>query len=458
MHEVAVEPALPSSNVSPRVSPAVARLSFALLWLSETAFDLGTTLASFAIGVWIFAQTGSSQDYSFSVLAAAAAGMLMTPFAGAFADRHDRRWVVLGCDVAAILCTFAVVLGLLGERLGVEALYLYAALSAALAAVRRPAIRVAISSFVPKERFTQVGGLTGVSRAIVQVGAPAASGFLMGHFGLQSVLAVQLCLLTAGALLVFSALNRAGGTARGGALATPADSFWNGARSSFSGAWSYLREQPLMQLLLLYGALVQCLMVLATTLLTPLVLSTHSTDVLGLVMSVGIVGGLAGSMLVATRLIRRRLMRWVLLFDVLQCAAVLVAGLTTSTLIWCLAAFACLLGGSTSVACSCALWMRKAPLEHQGSVFALLGASNLLVMCLVLLAGGYLADQVLEPALLEGGALSASVGSWFGTGKGRGIGLLFFLSGAVGLLLTLAALASPRLRQLDLLVPERAEA
>jgi diaminobutyrate-2-oxoglutarate transaminase len=466
MQEVTVEAAATSTRDDPVMpplqhAPSRARSTFALLWLSETAFDLGTTLVSFAVGVWIFSRTGSAQDYSFSVLAAALAGMLATPFAGALADRHDRRWVVLSCDVAAIAGTFAIVLALLSGRLGIGALYAYAAVAAAVGALRRPSIRVAVSRFVPKDRFAQVGGLTGISRALVQVGAPAAAGFLMARMGLQGVMATQLCLLLAGAALVFAALTRAGADVRGGPRAgdppVRSTSLWRGAGASFSGALAYLREQPLMGALLGYGALVQCLLVLATTLLTPMVLSTHSSDVLGLVMSVGIVGGLLGSVLVATAWIRRGLMQWILACDALQCAAVLFAGCVTTPALWCAAAFVCLFCGSTSVACSHALWMRKAPMGRQGSVFALIAASNMLVMCVVLLAGGWLADAVLEPALRPGGALGATVGVWFGTGPGRGIGFLFFVSGAVGLALTVVALAHRRLRRLETLVPDGSE-
>jgi diaminobutyrate-2-oxoglutarate transaminase len=200
-------------------------------------------------------------------------------------------------------------------------------------------------------------------------------------------------------------------------------------------------------------------MVLATAMVTPLVLSTHSSGVLGLVMSVGIVGGLLGSILVATARLRQGLMQWVLACDALQCAAVLVAGCVTTPALWCAAAFVCLFCGSTSVACSHALWMRKAPAGRQGSVFALIAASNMLVMCAVLLAGGWLADAVLEPAMRAGGALGDTVVSaWFGTGPGRGIGLLFFATGAAGLVLTVFALFHRRLRRLETLVPDGGEA
>lgn len=430
------------------------RTAFLLLWLSESAVELGVALVGFAVGVWIYARTGSAQDYSFSIIAATAASLLLTPFAGALADRHDRRSVVLCCDIAAILAALTVVLLLLQQRLSVPMLYVYAAVAAAIGTLRRPAIRVAISHIVPKDRFAQVNGMTGISRALVQVIAPTGAGFLMAQSGLPLVMLLELLLIAAAAVLVFAALGHAGQVARRNAHVERI-SLLQGARRSFGGALAYLAEQPLMRGLLLYGVLVQCLMVLATTMMTPLVLSTHGSRALGLIMSVGIVGGLLGSLLVTAAAVKHRLMLWVLIGDGVQAAALLAAGLSTSVPAWCAAAFCCLFAGSASVACSGALWMRKTPLQRQGSVFALLAASNMLVMCLVLLLGGWLADNLLEPALAAGGAWSSGIGQWFGTGKGRGIGFLFFISGICGVLLTLAALAGRPLRQLDRRVPDR---
>src|SRR3954462_14018762 len=204
----------PGSSPERGLSAGAARSAFAMLWLSETAFDLGTLLVNFAIGVWIFAQTGSARDYSLSIIAATGSSMLVTPFAGAFADRYDRRRVVLICDLAAIAATTTATISFAVGRPAAAALYLYAAIAAAIATLRRPAIRVAISGFIARDRLAQVGGLVGISKAAVQIGAPSASGFLMGYLGLPVVLAVQVCLLSACALLVFGALTRAGQAAR----------------------------------------------------------------------------------------------------------------------------------------------------------------------------------------------------------------------------------------------------
>lgn len=434
-----------------------ARTVFVRLWLSESAFDLGSALISFAIGVWIFSSTASVQDYSISVLIAALASMAVTPVAGTLADRYNRLWVVAGCDLAAIVVTISVVVFLSIRPPAVGVLYVYSAMAAAIASMRRPAVRVVISAIVPKHRYTQINGLGGISRSTVQIAAPVASAFLLQSFGMQAVVATHFMLVLGGAILAYAAMSAA---VRGMALdsRSSADgSFLTSARSSLADAFSFLAKTPLMGGLIAYGAFVQCLLVLATVMLTPMVLSTHSTQVLGVVMSIGVVGALCGSVMAASHVIRKHLVLWMLLCDAIQSASIVAAGVTASPVVWSISAFICLFSGSASLACSSALWMRKTPLARQGSIFSILAASNLLVMCLVLLVGGHLVDAWLEPALRDGGAWSATIGAWFGTGKGRGIGFLFFVAGLCGLAMSGMALSSSKLRRLETLVPERSD-
>ncbi len=49
----------------------------------------------------------------------------------------------------------------------------------------------------------------------------------------------------------------------------------------------------------------------------------------------------------------------------------------------------------------------------------------------------------------DGGAGAAAIGSWFGTGTARAIALVFVVCGALGVVLTLGALASRPYRRLS---------
>lgn len=71
-------------------------------------------------------------------------------------------------------------------------------------------------------------------------------------------------------------------------------------------------------------------------------------------------------------------------------------------------------------------------------------------MPIAFLTAGPLADKFFEPLLMEGGALADTfVGQILGTGVGRGIGLMFILSGVTAILISAMVYANPRIRNLE---------
>lgn len=427
--------------------------AFAMLWVSETAFTLGASLMGVALGMWIFERTGSAQRFAYAYLAAAVPALAVTPFAGSFADRFDRRWVIASCDVAFALL-ISVAAGLLfGSALKVEHLYVFNALGAMIAAVRGPAYAAAVSQIVPADGLTRARGLVGVTNALNQIGAPMAAGFLMAAVGLEGVMVVEVAAVLAGAAAVFAALRHT-------RLAVPRSSrdgrlpVLAGVSESAGRVRGYFLAHRMMVGMVAYGLLQRGLLVLASGMLTPLVLNARSTEVLGRVMSFGAAGGLAGSLLLGAVNFKNDLARVVLIADALLAVFVAAAGVTTSPALWSACAFFAFASGAVSEGCAGALWMRKVPQDRQGSVFALIGALGLLVSCVVMLGGSALVEQVLEPAMAIGGAWSSSLGAWIGTGKGRGIGLLYVGAGSVCLVLSLVALGHPGLRRLDERVPD----
>ena len=439
-----------------RAQPIFRQPGFVLLWLSETAFDLGAGLMSFALGVWIFQRTGSAEQFSAAIVAASVPALLMTPMSGALADRFDRRWVIAGCDMVSALMIVLLAWLLSHDLLAVRHLYFYNAGAAIVGSLRTPAYTAALGTIVPRDRLTQASGLVGFTQSLLQIGAPLMAGYLMGSVGLAGVIVVEMILVVAGAVAVFNALSRATDAIRG--VDEPGRGhFITGMMDSFSSAIRYLRGVPLLAALAAYGVLHASVMVLVTAMMTPLVLSTHSSDVLGLILTCGALGGLAGSALLLVTRIDSRLMVRVLVGDAALSLFVLLAGFTTSPVMWCVCAFFALLAGSGSGACAQALWMRKTPRARRGSLLALLGALNLLATCLVLVAGGNLGEHVFEPALADGGAWAHTIGAWVGTGKGRGLGLMLIVCGAGSCLMSLLALTQARLRHLDELVLDQSD-
>lgn len=85
------------------------------------------------------------------------------------------------------------------------------------------------------------------------------------------------------------------------------------------------------------------------------------------------------------------------------------------------------------------------PNDTQGRAWGIIGILSQLGYVAAYAFAGILADQVFNPLLREGGLLTSSVGKVIGTGEGRGIGLLFIIS---GLLIIIMAFVIPRMKSI----------
>lgn len=82
------------------------------------------------------------------------------------------------------------------------------------------------------------------------------------------------------------------------------------------------------------------------------------------------------------------------------------------------------------------------PYEKQGRVFGIAQSIESAAMPITTLLIGPIAELFFIPLMSEGGRGAAMIGSWFGTGTGRGIALVFMLAGTIGLITTFIAYKS----------------
>ena len=92
----------------------------------------------------------------------------------------------------------------------------------------------------------------------------------------------------------------------------------------------------------------------------------------------------------------------------------------------------------------------KVPPEMQGRVFSAKSTLQNFTIPPALLLGGLLADTVFEPFMMGNSPAQQALSGFFGTGKGAGIGLMFFIIGIAGMLISFTRLKKPVYRELDL--------
>jgi hypothetical protein len=204
----------------------------------------------------------------------------------------------------------------------------------------------------------------------------------------------------------------------------------------------------------LFFAVVNLLFAFSIVLTTPLVLSFAGAPQLGMVLAVGSVGAMLGSLFISVWGGPKKSVYGVLGFSPVLGLAYLVVGARQSLPVITVGVFLLFFVAPVINASSRAIWQSKVDPKIQGRVFAVSQLVSQFTAPIAYLVAGPLADGLFEPLLAPGGGLAASVGGYIGVGAGRGIAFQFLLMGVLLLVVTGGALLYPRLRRLDDEVPD----
>ncbi len=419
-----------------------------VIWSGQLVSLVGSGLTGFALGVWVYRRTGSVTQFALISMFTTLPGIVFAPIAGALVDRWDRRWAMILSDAGAALCTLSMALLLIADRLEVWHIYLAMALSSTFSAFQWPAYSATTTLLVPPKHLGRANGMVQLSEAIAQIIAPSLAGALIQLVRIQGIILID---LTTFFLALFTLLlvrvprpGRTVGEKAGQGLLFHEVAY----------GWKYIRARPGLLGLLLFFAVSNLAMGIVEVLFTPLVLSFTTTAVLGLILSIGGGGFLAGSLLMSVWGGPKRRVYGVLGFNLLTGVALLAAGFPLRVWILAAAAFVVFFGFPLIGGCSQTIWQRKTAPDVQGRVFALRRMISWSSLPLAYLVAGPLVDRVFEPLMAADGPLAGSVGRIIGVGTGRGIGLLYIIMGLLLLLTTLFAYLYPRLREVEVELPD----
>ena len=442
--------AAPAATREPR--PGLGRV-FHTLWLGQFISAFGTAMTSFALGVWLFQRTASVGDFTSMLLFGSLPALIVTPWAGSLADRFDKRVLLMACEVTSLVSV-----GTIGWLVWTDAFqlwHLFAAqtLLSLSMAFQAPAAYAAISSIVDKKQFGRVGGMFSLARAVSQLAAPMIAATLLALIGLPGIILIDVvsfwCALSALMMIRFPAIPP-----RLSEDESRAAAVFQRPLKDFAHATRFLLERPAMAIIYGYVTLAGFLTGMVAVLVTPMVLASHSSESLALITTCGSIGVLLGGLAMIVTGGPKRWTRLLLLLNVAEGVAVACGGYTLSVAALCACSFVALMTSTMMAACVQSVWRRKVPRDRQGSISALQQAITLSMVPLAALLGGWFSQHVFEPALMPGGAWFDSVGAWFGSGKGRGIGFLFFVVGNAVALLSLLALGHRRMHAIEADVPD----
>lgn len=221
----------------------------AALFLGSQLISLfGSALVQYAIMWHITLTTQSGAMMAVSVICGFLPQFLMSPFAGVWADRHDRKRLIVLADSGIALATLALALVFMSGRGRLWMLFATLAIRAIGSAVHSPAVSAFLPQIVPSDQLMRVNALNGSIQSVVTLASPMLSAALLGAAGIQAAFFVDV-FTAALAVAVLMAFLHVPAQARP-AAAAQSGSYFADMRQGFH----YIRSNDYVKTYILFSA------------------------------------------------------------------------------------------------------------------------------------------------------------------------------------------------------------
>ncbi|MCG5059271.1 MFS transporter [Limnoraphis robusta Tam1] len=435
--------------------------TFFIIWLGQVVSVLGTYITDFALGVWVYQQTGSITQFAMTIVFMHLPNLMVSAFAGVLVDRWNRKWIMLASDFSKSVMAVILIVLATSNQLEVWHIYIAVSLGSFCTGFQWPAYTAAIAQLVPKQNLSRANGMVQISRAVARILGPTIAGFLVQSIGIRGVLLLNFCTFSVSIISLLavhfpdvqaSIETRVKTSVQSVAEKTASLALvWDEVTSG----WNYVAERPGLYRLILFTGIIYLTEGVVQVVFWPLVLSFGSSSELGIVLSISGCGMLFGSIAVSAwggRLGRR--VYGILVFVGLQGLCLCLGGFKASIVVAAIGGFGYLFAQPIIISSSQTIWQCKIPINLQGRIFALQSLIERSAMISTQLTIGPLVDRLFEPMMAENGLLADSVGKMIGVGPGRGIALLLILLGMVNIGASIVAYRTPRLRRVEKELPD----
>jgi len=238
---------------------------------SQAVSLFGSSLVQYAILWYITLETNSGLMMALSIIFGFLPTFFLSPFAGVWADRFDRKKLIMLSDLGIALATLVLFTVFRLGYQGIWMLFLISAIRSVGTAIQSPAVSAFLPQIVPEGQLMRANGLLASFQSAIALVSPLVSGALMSLWAIEYIFLIDVvtCILAVLFLLTLKIAPHAK------ALEKQALSYWHDMRQGFS----YIRDHRLVRSLFLFFALF-FILVSPAAFLTPLqVARTFGEDV-----------------------------------------------------------------------------------------------------------------------------------------------------------------------------------
>lgn len=163
----------------------------------------GSMLVSYAITWHITLKEQSGSLIAIFACAAMLPMVFISPFAGVWADRYNRKHLVNISDASIALITLVVALLYISGIDNIWILFVAVIARSVGQGVQQPAVSALIPQIVPLEHLTRFNGIQSAAQSLTMFAAPMAAGALLSFLSIESIFFIDVITAGIGIATVF---------------------------------------------------------------------------------------------------------------------------------------------------------------------------------------------------------------------------------------------------------------
>lgn len=285
---------------------------------------IGSALTQFVLLWWITDTTASVSVLATAGMAALLPQAVLSPLGGIFADRYNRRLLMMLADVISALCMLVLITLFLTHNVELWHVYLMMTIRSAMQAFQAPAAAASVAMLVPEGFLVRAIGLSQAMQSITLVVAAPLGALTVNMMPIGWALSIDIATVGLGVmpLLIFRIPQAFAQHKR-------PPNLW---REFKEGVTQVNRTSGLLQLYALLG--VTALAVMPTFTLVPLLVKNHfggGIAQVALMEGLSGIGMVMGGLLVAAMAPRKPIL-WILLGFTISCLSLALTALAPARL------------------------------------------------------------------------------------------------------------------------------
>jgi MFS transporter, DHA3 family, macrolide efflux protein len=422
--------------------------TFYSLAAAQTVSQIGSTMSFLAVGIYVYQQTGQATPLVLFSLFLLLPYLVVGGIGGVLADRYDRRKLMIIGDTGAALGTLALVISLSSGNFQLWHVYAAALWQGVFSNLQRPAFEASVSQLVPEAKRQSANAIMQISKPTAILLASALTGLLYIAIGVTGIFLIDLITFLVGVITTFVVRIPAPPRSQGETQARPS------MLKEWSAGLGFLGSRRPLFVIIMLGAVFGFLISSAFALNTPYVLARTGSEVtLGIITAVMSVGGIVGAIAIGVWGGFKRRIDTIMIAMIMVLIATMLFGTNQSPIVLGAALFVTMMGVASANATLMTLLQSKVPGDMQGRVFAIFTQLSLVLTPFGYLLIGPLADQVFTPLASSPAWTEGAPGMLFGVDAAGGMGVLFAITGGLGLIATLITYALPSVRRMEETLP-----